>query len=104
MGDCLVVGIDSDDKVKRDKGPSRPHNCSEDRKFALQCIRHVDEVVVFSTREELEKEIEKRKPDLMVIGSDWEGKEVVGQRHAKELQFFERIGNYSTTRTLNKSS
>jgi D-beta-D-heptose 7-phosphate kinase/D-beta-D-heptose 1-phosphate adenosyltransferase len=36
----------------------------------------------------------------MVIGSDWRGKDVVGQEYAQELCFYDRIGNYSTTNVL----
>jgi cytidyltransferase-like protein len=37
LGDYLMVGIDSDQKVKKDKGADRPFNNADDRKFALQC-------------------------------------------------------------------
>ena len=36
----------------------------------------------------------------MIVGSDWKGKKVIGSEYAKELVFFERIGNYATTRTI----
>ena len=102
LGDKLIVGIDSDEKVKKDKGSSRPYNNADDRRFVLQSIRYIDEVVVFDSREELERSIQKLEPDCMVIGSDWRGKEVVGQRHAKSLHFFDRISGYSTTNILEK--
>tara|TARA_R110000824_G_scaffold153926_23_gene325813 strand:+ start:5914 stop:6213 length:300 start_codon:yes stop_codon:yes gene_type:complete len=95
-----VVGIDSDEKVKKDKGPTRPHNCVEDRKFALECVRYIDEVVVFDTRASLENLIKKVSPLTMVIGSDWEGKEVVGSQYVKNLKFFQRMEKYSTTKIL----
>jgi rfaE bifunctional protein nucleotidyltransferase chain/domain len=100
LGDLLVVGIDADNKVKNDKGPDRPYNCAEDRKFALECVRYINEVMIFHTRQELELMIEGLKPDIMIVGSDWKGKEVVGQKYAKELKFFERVGGYSTTNIL----
>jgi len=100
LGDELVVGIDSDEKVRKDKGEERPFNNVSDRKFALECIKYIDEVVVFNTRRELEEEIRSLAPDVMVIGSDWEGKDVVGQEYVLELKFFKRIGDYSTTRIL----
>ena len=100
LGDELVVGIDSDEKVRKDKGEERPFNNVSDRKFALECIKYIDEVVVFNTRRELEEEIRSLAPDVMVIGSDWEGKDVVGQEYVLELKFFNRIGDYSTTRIL----
>ena len=100
LGDELVVGIDSDEKVRKDKGQHRPFNNVEDRKFALECIRYIDEVVVFNSRKALKEEIKQLAPDIMVIGSDWKGKEVIGQEYAKELKFFDRIGDYSTTNIL----
>ncbi len=103
LGDKLIVGIDTDKKVKLDKGPTRPFNHEKDRKFALECIRHVDEVVIFNTPEELELLIKNYSPDIMVIGSDWKGKPVVGQQYAKKLMFFDRIENYSTTKILEQN-
>lgn len=100
LGDYLVVGIDTDEKVKRDKGSERPYNCLDDRKFMLESIKFIDEVVVFNSAEELENLIKLNQPDTMVIGSDWKGKKVVGQQHTKELMFFDRIGSYSTTSIL----
>jgi len=100
LGDYLVVGIDTDEKVKRDKGPERPYNSLSDRKFILESIKFIDEVVVFDSPQGLENLIKSNQPDIMVIGSDWKGKKVVGQQHAKELVFFDRIGSYSTTNIL----
>ena len=100
LGDHLVVGIDSDQKVKKDKGAARPHNNADDRKFALQCIKYVDRVLIFKSRAELEHLIELLEPDYMVIGSDWKGKEVVGEQYCTELKFFDRIDGYSTTNIL----
>ena len=100
LGDKLIVGIDSDEKVRSDKGPDRPFNTAEDRKFALECIRFVDSVVVFNSRKDLEKKIRNAQPDVMVVGSDWMNKEVVGRNSAGAVVFFERIKNYSTTKIL----
>ena len=100
FGEQLIVGIDSDEKVRKDKGPHRPFNSAEDRKFALECIKHIDEVVIFNSREELEQEIRQLQPDIMIIGSDWKGKTVVGEQYCTELKFFDRIEGYSTTKIL----
>ena len=103
LGDYLVVGIDSDEKVKKDKGPERPVNTATDRKFALEAIKYINEVVVFASPEELEQEIRRYTPDYMVVGSDWKGKKVIGKQHAKELKFFDRLGAYSTTSILERA-
>ena len=100
LGAYLIVGIDTDNKVKNDKGPSRPFNSEGDRKFALESIRYVDEVIMFNTPEELENLIKTKKPDIMVIGSDWKGKKVVGDQYCTNICFFDRIPNYSTTKIL----
>ena len=100
LGDYLMVGIDSDQKVKRDKGSSRPFNNVDDRKFALESICYVDKVLIFESKEELEFLIRQLEPNYMVIGSDWKEKEVVGQQYCTELCFFDRIDGYSTTNIL----
>ena len=100
IGNKLIVGIDSDEKVKRDKGKDRPFNCLEDRTTVLKAIKYIDEVISFDTRQELEDLIKSLNPDVLVVGSDWKGKEVVGDIFAKEVKFFDRIGDYSTTKIL----
>ena len=102
LGDKLIVGIDSDIKVRDSKGDGRPVNNQEDRKFFLESLIYVDEVVIFNTAEELEGRVEAIRPKFIVIGSDYKDKIVVGKQHAKEgVKFFERIGEYSTTNILN---
>jgi len=104
LGDYLIVGIDTDRKVKQDKGSERPINCVEDRRFALESIRYVDEVLVFDSADELSNLIKSVQPDIMVIGSDWKGKTVIGEEYTKELQFFDRIAGYSTTNILEQTA
>ena len=101
-GDILIVGVDTDEKVRTNKGPERPVTRLEDRIFILQSLSCVDEVVSFDSKEALEKTIETVAPDVLVVGSDWRGREVVGSHYAKEVSFFERIPGYSTTKILEK--
>ena len=103
LGDLLIVGIDSDRKVKIDKGETRPINKAEDRKFMLESIKYIDKVFIFNSKQHLEDLIKLIKPNIMVIGSDWKGKEVVGQEYAKELNFFDRIEEYSTTNIIKEN-
>tara|TARA_Y100001938_G_scaffold151066_1_gene245630 strand:- start:4641 stop:5024 length:384 start_codon:yes stop_codon:yes gene_type:complete len=100
LGTRLYVGIDSDEKVKLDKGPNRPINNLEDRKFLLESVRYVDKVFIFNDKEDLESLIKMSEPEIMVIGSDWKGKTVVGEKYTKKLVFFDRIEGYSTTNIL----
>ena len=97
LGDELIVGIDSDEKVKKDKGEDRPINSLDDRAIILQSIKYIDRVIEFDSTDELEWLIKDIKPDVMVIGSDWKGKKVVGEEYAGKVDFFDRIEGYSTT-------
>ena len=100
LGDKLIVAVDADKKVKEFKGNNRPVNRLQDRVELLRSIRFIDEVLSFDTKKKLEQIIEKINPDVLVVGSDWQGKEVVGSKYAKEVRFFERIDGYSTTQIL----
>ena len=101
LGNRLVVGIDTDKRVAAAKGDSRPFNNVYDRKSFLEELQSVDSVVTYSTNRELEDLLVKNDISVMVVGSDWEGKEVVGEKLVKKVVFFDRIGEYSTTRILN---
>ena len=100
LGDYLIVAIDSDEKVSLDKGFDRPIFSMEDRRFVLESIECIDIVHTFNSRSGLENLLECIKPDILVVGSDWKNGIVVGREHAKEVKFFERQGDYSTSRTI----
>ena len=102
LGDELIVGIDSDEKVKKDKGDDRPINSLDDRAIVLQSIKYIDRVIEFDSTDELKNLIKDIKPDIMVIGSDWKGKDVIGQEYAGKVDFFDRIEGYSTTDIIGK--
>ena len=102
LGTKLYVGIDTDEKVKLDKGIDRPFNTLEDRKIMLESIKFIDQVFIFDSAKELEEMIKTISPDIMVIGSDWRGKKVIGQQYTKKLEFFNRVIGYSTTNILEK--
>lgn len=103
MCDKLIVAIDSDDRVRSNKGPNRPYNKLMDRTLMLTSLKHIDEVKSFSTDEELVSLVRDISPDIMVVGSEYVDKKVIGAEHAKELKFFGRIDGYSTTDILESS-
>ena len=77
LGTRLVVGINSDESVRRIKGPDRPFTNQHERAEILSAISVVDEVIVFDeqTPERLIKEV---KPDVLVKGGDWKPEEIIG--------------------------
>ncbi|MDB4947631.1 MAG: cytidylyltransferase [Gemmatimonadetes bacterium] len=83
FGDALVVGLNSDDSVRRLKGPTRPVNPEDDRAVVLAALASVDAVTVFDedTPREL---IAALLPDVLVKGGDYTVDTVVGAREVIE--------------------
>ena len=100
LGDKLFVAIDSDERVRQLKGLTRPIYDAYQRKVMLLNLKAVEEVEIFSSDEELEMWIKQINPSIMVVGSDWHNKTVIGSQYAKRLEFFERIDEYSSTKTI----
>jgi len=97
----LVVGIDSDKRVKELKGQDRPFNTAEDRKEMLLALKYVDSVKIFDSREEMIEMIKEWDPHYMVVGDDYKDKEVIGSEWAKQLIFYTKVKGHSTTKILN---
>lgn len=102
LGDRLLVAIDTDERVRNLKGPSRPINNLETRKMIMRSFKPVDSVASFATDNELESIIRSYEPDIMVVGSDYRNKNVIGSMYAKKLVFFDRIEAYSSTKVIEK--
>ena len=100
LGDYLIVGIDTDDRVREKKGSTRPIYNQNDRGIMLVSLSAVDEVRYFDSDESLENLVKEVKPDIMVVGSDWKDKTVIGSYWSSELKFFDRIEEYATTKTI----
>jgi len=77
LGDILVVGLNSDDSVRRLKGETRPVNGEYERAYLLAALACVDYVTLFEedTPEELIKVV---KPDVLVKGGDYDIHNIVG--------------------------
>jgi D-beta-D-heptose 7-phosphate kinase/D-beta-D-heptose 1-phosphate adenosyltransferase len=100
LGNYLIVCIDTDRRVKELKGSNRPINDQVFRKVMLQNLKSVDIVEFFNSTEELIKLFELYKPDIMVKGSDWKGKSIVAEQYVKEIFWYDRIDEYSTTKII----
>ena len=100
QGDWLTVGIDGDERVKQLKGPTRPINSVNERWFLLMNLKPVNEVFVFNSDEELIKLISEN--DAMVKGSDYIGKDIVGQEVCNEIIFFNLVKGFSSSETIKR--
>jgi D-beta-D-heptose 7-phosphate kinase / D-beta-D-heptose 1-phosphate adenosyltransferase len=101
FGDVLILGLNSDRSVTSLKGKERPINIQKDRAYILAALEVVDYVVIFDedTPYELIKAI---KPNTLVKGGDYKGKEIVGQDLVDELKLVEFVDGKSSTQTIEK--
>lgn len=83
LGDILVVGINSDDSIRRLKGLSRPINCLEHRRMLLESLRFVDHVIPFQEDTPL-RLLSELKPYILVKGGDYLLKDIVGREYAQK--------------------
>lgn len=82
-GDILIIGLNSDDSVRRLKGRERPVNNESDRALVLDSLKFVDYVTIFDEDTPYNL-INLLKPDILVKGGDYKADEVVGADIVKE--------------------
>lgn len=96
LGDMLIIGLNSDNSVKRLKGENRPINSEQDRALMLCALECVDFVVIFDEDTPLEL-IELIKPHTLVKGADYKEKKVIGSDIAKEVVLADFIKGKSSS-------
>lgn len=100
LGDILIVGMNTDDSVKRLKGSERPVNSLEDRAFVLSSLRSVDYVVPFDEDTPLSL-IESIMPDILVKGGDYTIDTIIGAKeviaHGGAVEIIPFVEGKSTT-------
>ena len=101
FGDILIVGVNSDKSVSKLKGTNRPVNSQIDRSYLIASLKMVDYVVIFNEDTPTDL-INLIKPEILVKGSDYEGKTVAGEELVKELKLVKLIEGKSTTKIINK--
>jgi rfaE bifunctional protein nucleotidyltransferase chain/domain len=101
LGDYLLVAIDTDSRVTKLKGPTRPINNQMDRMYMLHSLKCVDYVKTFDSTEELIELMQNYKPDIYVKGSDWKkDTQSTAHQYCNNVIFYDRIGDYSTTNII----
>jgi D-beta-D-heptose 7-phosphate kinase/D-beta-D-heptose 1-phosphate adenosyltransferase len=115
FGDHLVVGINSDDSVRRLKGDSRPVMPLEDRLAVLAAFSMVDALVVFPQEEEPDEAasdhlwdtphslLEQLRPDVLVKGGDYQEQEVIGREFVPEVRIVPLLKGRSSSELLKRA-
>jgi D-glycero-beta-D-manno-heptose 1-phosphate adenylyltransferase len=78
LADLLIVGLNADESVRRNKGPDRPINRQEERAEVLGALACVDAVVIFD-EDTPDAIIRLVQPDILVKGADWPDDQIVGR-------------------------
>ena len=105
LGDCLIVGLNSDASVKRLKGPGRPIKDIESRIAVLAGLASVDMVIVFED-DTPARLIEEVKPDVLVKGGDYQIEDIVGGdfvlNYGGEVKTIEFVVGFSSSSIIQK--
>lgn len=96
----VYVLIDSDKRIRELKGSTRPINNEYERSSLLAALRAVDRVDIFDSDQELRDYIKNYTPDIMIKGSDYINKPIIGSEYCKEIKFYDRIEQYSSTKKI----
>jgi D-beta-D-heptose 7-phosphate kinase/D-beta-D-heptose 1-phosphate adenosyltransferase len=100
-GDILVVGLNSDESIKKIKGESRPINNIIDRVSLLFELDFIDYIIIFEDETPLNI-IENLRPDILIKGGDYKDKKVIGSEYVKEILLYNYIENTSSTNIIKK--
>ena len=99
--DWLIVGLHNDPSTQpeeyRGKKKNTPIQRLDERYIQLKANRYVDEVVIYDDEKDLYKLLIDLKPDVRIIGADWQGKKFTGYDLPMKVYFNSRNHSYSTT-------
>lgn len=101
LGQRLVVGLDTDDRVRESKGDSRPINTLSHRTTVMEAIKYVDEVVSFGSDDALRNAITWSQANIIVVGEEYMGR-VIGEELGVEIKYFPRLHGLSTTNIVER--
>lgn len=101
QGDILVVGINSDESIKKLKGPERPINNIDERVNLLSLFDFIDYIIIFNDDTPYNI-IKLLKPNILVKGSDYKKEDIIGANLVDNVILFDYIQNKSTSLIVNK--
>jgi len=99
LGNYLIVGINSDSSIKRNKGDSRPYNTVDTRVKMLQELSCVDYIIIFTEDTPL-RLIRIICPDVLVKGGDYKVRDIVGREYAKTTCITNYLDGFSSTKFI----
>ena len=98
MGMRVIVGVDTDERIRQAKGENRPVNDLHNRIDFLRSIKYIDMIHSFATDEELSNIIKDYLPRYMLIGDDYKDKAFTGDDLGIPIHYLDRSHGWSTTK------
>jgi D-beta-D-heptose 7-phosphate kinase / D-beta-D-heptose 1-phosphate adenosyltransferase len=108
LGDVLIVGLNTDESIRRIKGETRPVNSLEDRMNVIAALESVDHVIQFGTEQDDTPVllIEIVRPDIFVKGGDYSEDKLpeaaAVKKYGGQIVFVAQVPDRSTTRIISK--
>jgi|TARA_R110000822_G_scaffold2650_1_gene12301 D-beta-D-heptose 7-phosphate kinase/D-beta-D-heptose 1-phosphate adenosyltransferase len=99
----IVVGIDTDERIRETKGKDRPVNNLRNRMDFLNSIKYVDDVFAFNSDQMLNDLIKAHAPKFMVIGDDYKDKPIIGSEHINKIIYIPRYQGLSSSAIINRT-
>ena len=100
--DYLVAALQTDPTIDRPDTKNKPILSLEERKILLESNKYVDEIIEYSTEQDLNRILEKLLPDVRILGSDYKGRVATGTLYSNKIYYHDRNHDYSTTNIRKK--
>ena len=95
--DYLIVGLQEDPTIDRPDTKNKPIQTMEERYIMLSAVRFIDEIMLYKTEDDLYSYLKKNKPDIRILGADYEGKDFTGKDLGIDIYYHKRDHDWSST-------
>ena len=100
--DYRIVGLQTDPTLDRPDTKNKPIQTFKERLIQLEAVKYIDEIIKYSTEDELYQLIKNINPDIRILGSDYENKVFTGYDLDIKIYYHKRSHNYSSTNLRRK--
>ena len=95
--DYLIAGLQTDPTIDRPKTKKKPIQSLKERKIQLEAIKYINEIVIYSSENNLYNLLKNLKPDIRILGSDYKNKSFTGDDLDINIYYHKRNHNFSST-------
>ena len=95
--DYLIVGLQSDPTIDRPDTKNKPIQTLKERKIQLDAIKYIDEIIIYKSEKELYELLQKIKPNVRILGSDYINQSFTGDDLNIKIYYHQRTHNYSSS-------